>query len=283
MKKRILTVLCALLAVTALTACGSDSSSKSERRKEKTEESSSVEDSSKEETKEDSKEKTDTPSTEEVMQENAETENSLLEIVNKKYSKEDFWREFKITDDGNEIALCETTLLDLENMGYDCSPAGDSEQSVFKDGEQHFSMSSVFKEGATDASDLSAQVVNMIRLTKLYDKPDSLSIGGFTVETTPQDVIDVLGVPDHFGSAKYLENVQNCYEWYYYNEEKSVYLIFIFDLITDGDYLPCIMVLGGEQAEKNNEQWGESPNDFFTSGADTFRELYPTIKVAEED
>lgn len=284
MKKRVITtILCASMLSMMITACGSNSS-RTERDSRKTVSVEKEKDSSKEETKKDSKEETDMPSTEEVPQESTETENSLLEIINKKYNKEDFWREFKITDDGNEIVLGETTLLDLENMGYDCSPGNPErpERSVFKDGEQHFTINSVFKEGATDESDLSVQVVDLIILNKMYDKPD-ISIGGFTVETTPQDVIDVLGVPDHFGSAKYIENIQNCYEWYYYSEEKSVYMSFIFDLITDEDYFLYITAVGGEQAEKLNEHWGESPNDFFTSGADTFRELYPNIKVVEAD
>lgn len=77
MKKRlIMTILCVGMIASTLTACGSDGSSKSERREEKTEESSSVEESSK--TEESSSAEEDTKTEESTsVEESSKTEESF--------------------------------------------------------------------------------------------------------------------------------------------------------------------------------------------------------------
>lgn len=265
MKRRIfIALLCVSMIASTLTACGGSSK-----------ESSSKESSSKIETiKENTKDNTDS---EEPKEEDTEKKENQSEIVEKKYNRENFWDEFKIIADGNEIILGETSLQDLKNMGYsfEFTASSNSYTSIFKDGNRQFEVLTFFNGDATDVNDLSANIIEEIAIRSRHNVPDCISIGDFTSNTTPEDVYETLGIPDYFSNEEELE-YDDGYEWIYYNDDKNVLLWFVFEYTDSGDRDFVMYISNGEEAKVLYEERVKK-FDRFTSGNNIFKELYPSF------
>lgn len=244
-KKLIMTILCASMLATLVTACGSSSKGNSTKTETSKKETVSVE------------------------KEDIEKEDNQPETVEENYSYNSFWKDFKILADGNEIILGETTLQDMENLGFYVRKDG----TVIKNDNSSMKVEANCRKEDDNWDDFSLRIIFSMELN---GDSGNVSLGGITPNSSPEEIFQTVGIPDYYDGKDNLEYTDwDSYHWIYIN--KDIVLEFTFYLCNDEDNDLVINVYGGDMGKSESEYYTENRiSEGLECGEENFRKLYPS-------